>query len=85
MRFVNVWGILIGLAGVVTLVVKDDGEIWSGNVRSGLLIAILAFLYGFNTNHAKFILKELDGTAIVSIIALFLFFNPPHLLLPFPG
>ncbi len=63
----NVSGIILGLIGAGTLVIKDFSVFLDKNNIFGLLIVLATFLYGYNTNHVKHRLTQLDGMAITSL------------------
>lgn len=63
----NVTGILLGFFGAVALVITDFTKILEGENIYGLLIVFATLLYGFNTNHVKNNLKELDGMSITAL------------------
>ncbi len=63
----NFVGILLGFFGATALVVNDFSKILEGENVYGLLIVLATLLYGFNTNHVKNNLKELDGMSITAL------------------
>ncbi|MBI5539145.1 MAG: DMT family transporter [Bacteroidia bacterium] len=63
----NVIGILLGFIGAAALVIKDFSGIIDGENIYGLLIVIATLFYGFNTNHIKNNLKDLDGISITAL------------------
>lgn len=80
---VNAGGIMLGFIGAGMLIVKDLSTLFDDNNIYGLLIVAATFLYGYNTNHVKHRLKELDGKAITSLsfltvlpfVSVYLFFS----------
>jgi len=65
----NILGVLIGLAGSIFLITqRSKGIIGTSNhPEYGLLLVLATIMYGFNTNHVKNNLKEVDGLTITSI------------------
>lgn len=63
----NVMGVILGFIGAATLVVKDFNALFSGENIYGLLIVFATFLYGYNTNHVKHRLKNMDGITITAL------------------
>jgi drug/metabolite transporter (DMT)-like permease len=63
----NVIGIILGFFGAAALVIKDFSGIIEGENIYGLLIVLATLFYGFNTNHIKNNLKELDGISITAL------------------
>ncbi len=66
----NVIGIILGFFGAAALVITNFTTIFEGKNIYGLLIVFATLLYGFNTNHVKNNLKELDGISI-TVLAFF--------------
>lgn len=65
--WINVAGILAGLGGAILLVLKD-GYLKAGPADLfGLLIVVATLFYGFNTNHVKHNLADVDGMGIASV------------------
>jgi drug/metabolite transporter (DMT)-like permease len=65
----NIVGVLIGLAGSIFLITqRSTGVVGaSDHPEFGLLLVLATIMYGFNTNHVKNNLKEVDGLTITSI------------------
>ncbi|NCO54447.1 MAG: EamA family transporter [Bacteroidetes bacterium CG02_land_8_20_14_3_00_31_25] len=63
----NVIGIILGFIGAAALLITDFTIIFKGENIYGLLIVFATLLYGFNTNHVKNNLKELDGMSITAL------------------
>lgn len=65
----NILGVLVGLAGTIFLITQRSKEIvgTSDAPEYGLLLVLATIMYGFNTNHVKNNLKDIDGTTIVSV------------------
>jgi drug/metabolite transporter (DMT)-like permease len=65
----NIWGVIIGLMGVIFLLLqKNQGDIkMSVKPEYGLLLVLATLMYGFNTNHVKNNLANVDGITITSI------------------
>lgn len=65
----NIIGILIGLAGTIFLITqRSNGIVGTSDAPEyGLLLVVATIMYGFNTNHIKNNLKDIDGISIASI------------------
>lgn len=65
----NIWGVFIGLAGSILLILqRNNGTAGtSDQPMYGLLLVLATIMYGFNTNHVKNNLKEVDGLTITSV------------------
>jgi drug/metabolite transporter (DMT)-like permease len=66
-KWYNTVGIILGFFGAAALVIKDFSGIIDRENIYGLLIVLATLFYGFNTNHIKNNLKELDGLSITAL------------------
>lgn len=72
-RFINVTGLVIGLAGAMGLVLSINSlNTIRVNDWYALFVVLATIGYGINVNEIKFKLKELDGVAIASLGFLFI-------------
>ncbi|MBI4648060.1 MAG: DMT family transporter [Bacteroidia bacterium] len=70
-KYYNIFGIIIGLAGSAGLVIKDYRTFFEGSNWYALLIVFATLFYGININQIKTYLYELDGVAIASLALFF--------------
>ncbi|MGQ9845916.1 MAG: DMT family transporter [Bacteroidales bacterium] len=65
----NILGVLIGLAGSIFLISqRSKGVVGTSDAPEyGLLLVLATIMYGFNTNHVKNNLKDVDGITITSV------------------
>lgn len=65
----NIIGVIIGLAGTIFLITqRSKGIVGTSDAPEyGLLLVLATIMYGFNTNHVKNNLKDIDGTTIASV------------------
>lgn len=73
-RWINAFGLFIGLAGATGLIFKDIGTFLTGNYLYALLVILATLFYGINVNEVKYKLGSLSG---VSISALSFIFTGP--------
>jgi drug/metabolite transporter (DMT)-like permease len=63
-RWFNLAGVLIGLAGAIGLISAEGGKSFDFNVFYASFIAIATICYAFNVNIVKYKLKEIDAVTI---------------------
>jgi drug/metabolite transporter (DMT)-like permease len=74
-HILNFIGVIIGLIGSVFLITQK-AEFQAGyslNPYYGILLIIATLMYGFNTNHLKYNLKNVDELTIISVSFLMMF------------
>ncbi len=81
----NIIGIIIGLAGSFLLIYQQNPNLdIANNGLYGILLILATIMYGFNTNHVKYNLKDVDALSITSIafssliipVSVFIFNSP---------
>jgi len=72
-RFINVFGIFLGLIGALGLIAfsKETGDLLSNINYYGLFIVIATICYGINVNQVKYKIKDLNGLELTSIAFMF--------------
>jgi drug/metabolite transporter (DMT)-like permease len=70
-KWVNIFGLLIGLVGAIGLIWKKDADILSGINLYALFIVAATLCYGINVNEIKYKLTQLSSVQITSLAFLF--------------
>jgi len=63
-NWINIVGVVIGLAGTVGLLTVSGGHSLNFNIHYGLYIIMATIMYAFNANIIKYKLKEVDPETI---------------------
>ncbi|MCX7862739.1 MAG: DMT family transporter [Bacteroidales bacterium] len=66
---INFMGIILGLAGAIFLITQRTPSQagFSSSPEYGILLVVATIMYGYNTNHVKHKLAQIDGITIVSV------------------
>ncbi|MBL6964481.1 MAG: DMT family transporter [Bacteroidetes bacterium] len=69
-KFINVIGVIIGLAGAVGLLTVSGGNTLNFNIQYGFYVILATIMYALNINIIKYYLKEIDSFSI-AVMAFF--------------
>jgi drug/metabolite transporter (DMT)-like permease len=71
--FLNIIGLVLGLAGSVGLILNSNHSNVDGNMLYSLLVVLAGIMYAFNLNTIKYMLKDMSGLNITAIAFMFTF------------